>query len=65
MEFYTIVNSDGVFMNSNLFCSDTKNIINAIKFRDKEDAEVYLGQLIKDDFKVAKVTCTYKIDYEV
>lgn len=54
MEFYTIMTGDR-FLNSNLF-DKYNNIISAVKFIHKEDAEKYLNELRKDKgFRLVKV----------
>lgn len=57
---YMIVNKDNYkFMNSNMFCEDSFNIINGIKFLTKDRAIKYLSGLsIKEDYKVIRVKQT-------
>ena len=57
---YMIVNKDNYkFMNSNMLCDDTFNIINGIRFSTLKRAEKYLnGLTIKDNYKIVRVKQT-------
>lgn len=44
------------FMNANMFCEDTFNIVKWVKFLTEDRAVHYLNELnIKEDYKVIKV----------
>lgn len=57
-EFWTI-GIEGKYLNSNICCDYTKNLINAIKFETLEDIQSYKDEILRKDksFKILKVTC--------
>lgn len=56
--FYTIMDGEGNFMNTNLYRKDNDNIFEAIRFSHLEDVEDYFEELRKDrGFKIVKVKC--------
>lgn len=64
LESYTIINKyNNKFMNSNMFCDDTFNVVRAIQFLTKDRAEKYLNGLSSgnDNYKIAKIT--YNIEF--
>jgi hypothetical protein len=57
--FYTIVDGEGNFLNSNLMRDHTSNVIEAIKFFTFEEVKDYMKYLREDKaFKIAKVECS-------
>lgn len=58
--FYTVMNREGNFINSNLMRRDTDDILEAIKFYELEDVENYVERLRRDMiFKIIKVDCLF------
>lgn len=56
--FYTIMDGEGNFLNSNFMKDNNDNIIEAIRFSNLDDIKYYFKDLRDDKgFKIVKVKC--------
>lgn len=56
--FFTIMNGEGNFLNSNFMRDNNDNIIEAIRFSRLDDTEDYFKELREDrGFKIVRVKC--------
>lgn len=56
--FYTIMDGEGNFINSNFMRDNNDNIVEAIRFSSLDGAAYYFEGLRKDrGFKIVKVNC--------
>lgn len=56
--FFTIMDGEGNFLNSNFMRDNNDNILEAIRFSKLDDAEYYFKDLREDrGFKIVRVKC--------
>lgn len=56
--FFTIMDGEGNFLNSNFMRDNNDNIIEAIRFNREEDVKDYFKDLREDrGFKIVRVKC--------